>query len=110
VHYRDINGISVSVVGMGCNQLGVTCDPDGAATLVSEAMDARINYFDRLEALESYAADRGHSLVELAFGWLLTFPAVATIIAGVARPGNADSASWFLTPVEVDEVVARAER
>jgi hypothetical protein len=45
-------------------------------------------------------------------GWLLTYPAVATIIAGVARPGQAkvtaESAGWYLTPVEADEVVALA--
>src|SRR3954470_16061128 len=44
--YRDIAGMSASVVGMGCNQLGVTCDADGAAVLVNEALDAGINYFD----------------------------------------------------------------
>ena len=69
--------------------------------------------FDRLEALEAYAAERGHSLVELAFGWLLAFSPVATVIAGVARPGqatsNAASGDWQLTPEEVDEVIAIAE-
>jgi aryl-alcohol dehydrogenase-like predicted oxidoreductase len=68
--------------------------------------------FDRLEALEAYAAERGHSIVELAFGWLLAFPPVATVIAGVARPGqatsNAASGDWVLTPEEVDEVIALA--
>jgi aryl-alcohol dehydrogenase-like predicted oxidoreductase len=66
--------------------------------------------FARLEALESYAADQGHTLVELAFAWLLGFPAVATVIAGVARPGqasaNAAAAAWQLDPHEVDEVIA----
>ena len=69
--------------------------------------------FDRLEALEAYAVERGHSLVELAFGWLLAFSPVATVIAGVARPGqamsNANSGDWQLTPDEVDEVIALAE-
>jgi aryl-alcohol dehydrogenase-like predicted oxidoreductase len=44
--YRDIGGMSASVVGMGCNQLGVSCDAVGAAVLVNEALDAGINYFD----------------------------------------------------------------
>ena len=43
---RKIKGLSVSVVGMGCNQLGVACDADGAAALVDEAIDAGITYFD----------------------------------------------------------------
>jgi aryl-alcohol dehydrogenase-like predicted oxidoreductase len=69
--------------------------------------------FDRLEALEAYAAARGHTLVELAFGWLLAFAPVVTVIAGVARPGqataNARSGDWELTPEEVEEVIELAE-
>ncbi len=69
--------------------------------------------FDRLEALEAYAAERGHSLVDLAFGWLLAFHPVATVIAGVARPGqaasNAASGEWQLSPEEVDDVIALAD-
>jgi len=40
--------------------------------------------FARLEALETYARDRGHTVLELAFAWLLAFPAVATVIAASA--------------------------
>ena len=43
---RTIGQLSVSVVGMGCNQLGVACDEAGAAALVHEAIDAGITYFD----------------------------------------------------------------
>ena len=68
--------------------------------------------FDRIEALESYAAARGHSLLELAFAWLLAFPAVTTAIAGVARPGqatsNAAAIGWELTPDQLEEVTALA--
>jgi aryl-alcohol dehydrogenase-like predicted oxidoreductase len=67
----------------------------------------------RVEALESYATERGHTLVELAFAWLLSFPAVSTIIAGVARPGqavaNAGSAGWELTATEHDEIMGLVE-
>jgi aryl-alcohol dehydrogenase-like predicted oxidoreductase len=70
--------------------------------------------FDRLEALASYAAAHGHSLLELAFGWLLAFPAVSTVIAGVARPGqataNANATGWAFTRDEFDEVTALAAR
>jgi aryl-alcohol dehydrogenase-like predicted oxidoreductase len=65
--------------------------------------------FARLEALEAYANDRGHSVLELAFAWLLAYPAVATVIAGVARPGqataNAEAAGWQLTRADADEIV-----
>jgi aryl-alcohol dehydrogenase-like predicted oxidoreductase len=65
--------------------------------------------FARLEALESYANDRGHSVLELAFAWLLAYPAVATVIAGVARPGqaltNANASGWQLGPDDADEII-----
>jgi aryl-alcohol dehydrogenase-like predicted oxidoreductase len=68
--------------------------------------------FARIEALESYATARGHTLLELAFGWLLAFPAVTTAIAGVARPGqataNANATGWEFTPTEFDEITALA--
>jgi aryl-alcohol dehydrogenase-like predicted oxidoreductase len=61
--------------------------------------------FDRLEALDAFATARGHTLLELAFGWLLGHPQVASVIAGAARPGqpvaNASAASWRMTPDEV---------
>jgi aryl-alcohol dehydrogenase-like predicted oxidoreductase len=64
--------------------------------------------FDTLEALSSYAAERGHDLLELAFGWLLGHGVVASVIAGATRPeqvkANAAAAAWRLTPSEVDEV------
>jgi aryl-alcohol dehydrogenase-like predicted oxidoreductase len=61
--------------------------------------------FARLEALEAFAGDRGHTLLELAFAWLLGYPSVATVIAGAATPGqasaNAAAAGWSMTPEEV---------
>jgi aryl-alcohol dehydrogenase-like predicted oxidoreductase len=65
--------------------------------------------FARLEALEAYAVDRGHTVLELAFAWLLAFPAVATVIAGIARPGqataNANAAGWQLARHDADEII-----
>ena len=65
--------------------------------------------FARLEALETYAHERGHSVLELAFAWLLAYPAVATVIAGVARPGqaltNATASGWQLDRADADEIV-----
>jgi aryl-alcohol dehydrogenase-like predicted oxidoreductase len=63
--------------------------------------------FARLEALETFATDRGHSLLELAFGWLLAQPSVATVIAGAAKPGqassNARAAGWRLSLDEANQ-------
>ena len=56
-----------------------------------------------VERLEGFAAEHGHNLLELAFGWLLTRPAVASVIAGATTPeqvaANAEAAAaWRLTP------------
>jgi aryl-alcohol dehydrogenase-like predicted oxidoreductase len=70
--------------------------PEAQARLFSEKT------FARLEALDAFARERGHTLLELAIGWLLAQPAVSTVIAGAAKPGqaaaNAAGAQWHLTP------------
>jgi aryl-alcohol dehydrogenase-like predicted oxidoreductase len=62
----------------------------------------------RVEALRDYAESRRHTLLELAFSWLLSRPAVASVIAGASRPrqvaSNAAAAGWTLTPEELAEV------
>jgi aryl-alcohol dehydrogenase-like predicted oxidoreductase len=61
--------------------------------------------FARLEALEAFARERGHTLLDLAFAWLLGHPSVATVIAGAATPGqvsaNSRAAGWRMTLEEV---------
>lgn len=63
--------------------------------------------FDLLERLEAFCAERGHTILELAFAWLLAKPAVSSVIAGATRPeqivANAKSAAWTLTPDELAE-------
>ena len=57
--------------------------------------------FDRLEALERFAEERGRTLLELAFGWLLAQRPVSSVIAGATTPdqarANAAAAGWQLT-------------
>ena len=66
--------------------------------------------FDRLEALETWAEQRGRRILDLAFAWLLGHPAVSSVIAGATTPeqvqANARCAEWILTPEEVVEVRA----
>jgi len=71
---------------------------------------------NRVEALDAWARDHGHSLLELAFAWLLAREPVASVIAGATKPeqvaANAAAASWTLTPAdvsEIDAVIARAK-
>ncbi len=60
------------------------------------------------EALRQFAESRGHSLLELAFSWLLARPAVASVIAGATSPqqvrANAAAGNWRLTPADLEEV------
>jgi len=61
-----------------------------------------------VEELIEFAAFRGHSLLELAFSWLLTRPAVASVIAGATSPeqvrSNVQAAGWHLTSADLAEV------
>ena len=61
-----------------------------------------------VRALTEFAEARGHTLLELAFGWLLAQPIVPSIIAGVSSPAqaasNAAAADWRLTPAEMQEI------
>jgi aryl-alcohol dehydrogenase-like predicted oxidoreductase len=64
--------------------------------------------FDAIDRLSAYAADHGHTLLDLAIAWLAAFPAVASIIAGATKPeqitGNVAAAEWTLTSEQRDEV------
>jgi aryl-alcohol dehydrogenase-like predicted oxidoreductase len=64
--------------------------------------------FDKVEKLEAWAGERGHTILELAFAWLLGHEVVSSVIAGATSPEqvrtNAATAAWELTPDEVDEV------
>jgi aryl-alcohol dehydrogenase-like predicted oxidoreductase len=54
--------------------------------------------FDRLEALEEFAKERGVTLLQVAIGGLLAQPAIASVIAGATKPeqvrANANPAEW----------------
>lgn len=64
--------------------------------------------FDKVEALERWAKERGHTILELAFAWLLGHEVVSSVIAGATTveqvKTNAGTAEWRLTPEEVEEV------
>ena len=64
--------------------------------------------FDRLEALTNFADERSRTLLELAFGWLLSFEEVSSVIAGATREeqiqGNVEGAGMRLDADEMREV------
>ena len=61
--------------------------------------------WDRLEALERYAGERGVTLLEVAIGGLAAEPAVVSVIAGATKPeqvqANARAGEWEPTPDDV---------
>jgi len=66
--------------------------------------------YDKLEALEGFAKERGHALLELAFASLLARSAVSSVIAGATSPeqvrANVKAAEWQLSSEDV-EALAR---
>lgn len=61
-----------------------------------------------LEALDGYCQARGHTLLELAFSWLVANPTVSSVIAGATRPEqveqNVAAMNWKLSPEELEEI------
>jgi len=61
--------------------------------------------FDRLDALEAFAADRGITLLDVAIGGLLAQPAVASVISGATKPeqvrSNVAASGWEPTPEDL---------
>ena len=64
--------------------------------------------FDHLDRLSDFARQRGKTLLELAFAWLLGLPGVVSVIAGATSPdqvaANAAAARWTLTEEEMREL------
>jgi aryl-alcohol dehydrogenase-like predicted oxidoreductase len=63
---------------------------------------------EMVEKLIDFAAFRGHSLLELAFGWLLAHRPVASVIAGARTPeqvrANAEAVSWTISAEDMVEI------
>jgi aryl-alcohol dehydrogenase-like predicted oxidoreductase len=62
----------------------------------------------QIEALDAYCRARGHTLLQLAFGWLLSRPVTASVIAGATTPEqveqNCAAARWMLTLEEQADI------
>jgi aryl-alcohol dehydrogenase-like predicted oxidoreductase len=58
--------------------------------------------------LTEFAAERGHSILELAIGWLASQPAIGSVMTGATRveqiEANAKAGNWRLTPQEMQAV------
>ena len=65
-----------------------------------------------VDRLTDYASNQGRSILELAIGWLVSNPAVATVICGATKPSqvasNVAAASWSMTSDQRAEIAALA--
>lgn len=70
--------------------------------------------FDRIEALERFATDRGLTLLQVAIGGLAAQPAVGSVIAGATRPEqvaqNAAAGAWQPTADDLAALAAATTR
>jgi aryl-alcohol dehydrogenase-like predicted oxidoreductase len=93
--------------------------PEGTRLAAAKGM----GYFDHfltnaaLDAaarLEEFAVAHGHTLLELAFSWLLSRPVVPSVIAGATKPeqvaANVKAAGWTLTAEDLAEIDKIAPR
>jgi aryl-alcohol dehydrogenase-like predicted oxidoreductase len=64
--------------------------------------------FDQVDELSAFAADRGHTILELAFAWLAAQPAMTSIIAGATTAeqvaANVAAVSWQLSDSDLAEL------
>lgn len=64
--------------------------------------------FDKLDKLQTFASQRGHSVTELAIAWLLSHPWVSTVIPGATKieqvSANVAAVEWKLTANEVAQL------
>ncbi|PYE50417.1 aldo/keto reductase [Deinococcus yavapaiensis] len=85
--------------------------PEGARITGSEGAQNRYlneRNWRLVEELRRFAEARGHSLLELAFSWLLSNDVTSSVIAGATRPEQIDqnvaALDWTLTREDVEEV------
>ena len=85
--------------------------PPEGTRLSARGMSDRVltdENFQKLGRLEEFAQARGHTVLDLAIGWLASQPHVGSVIAGATKPEqleqNAKAAEWKLSADELAEV------
>ena len=84
---------------------------EGRITKMSEEQAAPLlsqENFDLVDELTRFAAERDHTLLELAFAWLVAQPTVGSVIAGATSRAQIESniaaAGWKLSDADLEEV------
>lgn len=89
--------------------------PAGARLAAGDGLGQRLaqrylteENWQKVEKLGLFAREGGHSLLELAFAWLIARPEVASVIAGATTPEqveqNVKAATWELSPADLAEI------
>ena len=82
--------------------------PDGTRLAADNRGMFTDHNFDVLDRLDEFAKHRNHTVLELAFAWLLGNDAVSSVIAGATKINqvttNAEAANWCLSDQELTEV------
>jgi aryl-alcohol dehydrogenase-like predicted oxidoreductase len=65
--------------------------------------------WDAIEEFERFCAERGITMLEATFGWLLAQPALSSVIAGATRPEQlaqnaAASTAWTPAPADLEQI------
>ncbi|MET1132120.1 MAG: aldo/keto reductase [Aeromicrobium sp.] len=85
-------------------------EPEAGTRLAGQRARWKDADWERIDALQAFADERGITLLELAIGGLASRPAVSSVIAGVSRPeqvaANVAAASW--TPTAEDSAALDA--
>ena len=81
--------------------------PEGTRLSGKPVDDAKL---DTVERLIGWSEDHGHTILDLAFAYLLAHAPVASVIAGATKPeqvaANAAAGSWRLSDAQREEVAA----
>ena len=87
--------------------------PEGARLTKTQRLSDRYmttRNWEITEKLSDFAARSGHTLLELAFSWLLAQSPVSSVIAGATKPEqveqNVAAGAWKMTAAELAEVDA----
>ena len=85
--------------------------PEGARLTNTQRLADRYlteTNWPQVEKLADFCAARGHTMVELAFSWLLSRGPVASVIAGATKAEqvvqNAVAGNWKLTAEDLAEL------
>lgn len=86
MEYRQLgaSGLTVSVVGLGCNNFGMRIDAEQSATVVQQAIDEGITFFD---TAEMYGGGKSEEYLGAALGKARDDVIVATKFGGPKGPG-----------------------